>query len=273
MTTPCLYSIVRYSPYPETEEFANVGVVICAPKEGYFDFHITKRNDSRVRSFFHDNSIFPAAKDAFHCELVFAKSKAIEVSGAQNLANFFNYFTAKKESIFHFSPVRVVLTENPQKELKRIYNQYINHSDYTKTRREEILAKALKLSIERLDGMKNVFKSQKINGDLAKFSMPLVAKNNNTITRAIKPLAFENTDPGKMMEHGDAWVMRIKRATEEHLLSPKNVLFTIEEPDDASSSQMKVIMSIKKSMAAIGVNHLPADDMKSALDFAGERII
>ncbi|MDE1188453.1 MAG: DUF3037 domain-containing protein, partial [Pantoea sp.] len=28
MTTPCLYSIVRFSPYPETEEFANVGVVV-----------------------------------------------------------------------------------------------------------------------------------------------------------------------------------------------------------------------------------------------------
>ncbi|WP_165738082.1 DUF3037 domain-containing protein, partial [Enterobacter hormaechei] len=26
MTTPCLYSIVRYAPYAETEEFANVGV-------------------------------------------------------------------------------------------------------------------------------------------------------------------------------------------------------------------------------------------------------
>lgn len=33
MTTPCLYSIVRYAPYAETEEFANIGVLLCAPKE------------------------------------------------------------------------------------------------------------------------------------------------------------------------------------------------------------------------------------------------
>ncbi len=48
MTTPCLYSIVRYAPYAETEEFANIGVLLCAPKENYFDFQLTKRIDSRV---------------------------------------------------------------------------------------------------------------------------------------------------------------------------------------------------------------------------------
>ncbi|XLF30659.1 DUF3037 domain-containing protein [Klebsiella pneumoniae] len=35
MSTPCLYSIVRYAPYAETEEFANIGVVMCAPKENF----------------------------------------------------------------------------------------------------------------------------------------------------------------------------------------------------------------------------------------------
>lgn len=51
MTTPCLYSIVRYAPYAETEEFANIGVLLCAPKENYFDFQLTKRNDSRKEFF------------------------------------------------------------------------------------------------------------------------------------------------------------------------------------------------------------------------------
>ncbi|MEI6957517.1 DUF3037 domain-containing protein, partial [Klebsiella pneumoniae] len=72
MSTPCLYSIVRYAPYAETEEFANIGVVMCAPKENFFDFQITKRNDSRVRSFFHDDCIFPIAKDTIQRELQFA---------------------------------------------------------------------------------------------------------------------------------------------------------------------------------------------------------
>lgn len=268
MTTPCLYSIVRFSPYPETEEFANVGVVVCAPKEKYFDFQITKRNDSRVRNFFHDDCIFPIAKDAINQELRIAKTKSTEVVGAQPLAQFFNYFTAKRESIFHFSPVRVVMTSNPKAEMERIYNKYVNHADYSKTRREEVLAKELKNSIERIDGLKNVFKSQTINGYFAKFSMPLVAKRNEIITRAIKPLAFEQTEPGKMMEHGDTWIMRVTRAAEENLLDLENVLFTIEEPENPSSGQIKVLDSIKRTMDSKKIYHLPSNDEDMAVKFA-----
>ncbi len=119
MTTTCLYSIVRYAPYAETEEFASIGVVMCAPKESFFDFQLTKRNDSRVRNFFHDDSIFPMAKDAIQRELQFAKAQASQIIAPQQLAQFFRYFTTKKESIFQFSTVRVVLSPNPGAELGR----------------------------------------------------------------------------------------------------------------------------------------------------------
>ena len=59
MTTPCLYSIVRYAPYAETEEFANIGVVLCAPKLGQFHFQLTQSNNARVKNFFQDDVIFP----------------------------------------------------------------------------------------------------------------------------------------------------------------------------------------------------------------------
>lgn len=34
MKYSCLYSIVRFAPYAETEEFANVGIVLTAPAYG-----------------------------------------------------------------------------------------------------------------------------------------------------------------------------------------------------------------------------------------------
>lgn len=138
MTTPCLYSIVRFSPYPETEEFVNVGVVVCAPKKKFFDFQITQRNDFRVCDFFHDDCIFPIAVDTFCQELIFAKAKSSEVVGVQPLAQFFNYFTAKRESILHFSPARVVMTSNPKAEMEKIYNKYVNHSDYPPKKRHSL---------------------------------------------------------------------------------------------------------------------------------------
>jgi hypothetical protein len=138
MTTPCLYSIVRFSPYPETEEFANVGVVVCAPKEKFFDFQMTQRDDFRVCNFFHDNCIFPVALDTFCQELSFAKGKSSKVVGVLSLAQFFNYFTAKRESILHFSPARVVMASNPKAEMEKIYNKYVNHCYYNKRSKETL---------------------------------------------------------------------------------------------------------------------------------------
>ena len=39
----CHYAIIRFLPYPETQEFANVGVVLACPESGYFGFKLEKR--------------------------------------------------------------------------------------------------------------------------------------------------------------------------------------------------------------------------------------
>ena len=273
MTTPCLYSIVRYAPYAETEEFANIGVVICAPKEHFFDFLITKRNDSRVKSFFHDDCIFPVAKDTIQRELQFAKAQASQISGHQQLAQFFRYFTAKKESIFQFSSTRVILSTNPKDELTRIYNKYVNHSEYTKERREDVLARELKRSIDRIDGLKNAFKPESIDGFYSKFTMPLVAKKREEIQCAIKPLAFSQTEPGKMMEHSDTWVMRVTRAAEENLLAIEDILFTIEVPESPTPGQSKVIDTIKRTMDSRKINHIPASNHEDTIAFAKKLLL
>lgn len=273
MTTPCLYSIVRYAPYADTEEFANVGVVICAPKERYFDFRITKRNDSRVKNFFHDDCIFPVAKDAFNRELTLAKYHASNIFSDKELAQFFRYFTAKKESIFHFSTTRVRMTHDPKQELDSLYSHYVNHVNYTKERREEVLATELKRSIERIDGLKNAFRNDSIEGLFTKFTMPLVAKRAGIIKKAIKPLSFSQSEPGKMTEHCDLWVNRIKRAAEEELLNIDDVLFTVEGPKNATPSQLKALDFIYKTMDKNEINHWPVSDSEQTIKFAKEVLI
>ncbi|MGP0870965.1 DUF3037 domain-containing protein [Serratia sp. CY81684] len=270
MTTPCLYSIVRYAPYAETEEFANVGVVLCAPKAGFFDFKITKRNDARVKCFFHDDKIFPIAKTAIGTELKIAKYKLNQFThfGDKDFANFFRNLTARKESIFHFSQTRVVLSQDPATELVRIYDKYVNHSTYTEERREDVLAKELKCAFDRVSELRNAFKPTSIKGNLSKFTMPLVAKVEGQVKCAIKPLAFTQDEPGKMMEHGDAWIMRITRASEEGLLSADDVLFTLDEPMCVTARQKKALDNIKRAMDLKGINHIDASDKADTINFA-----
>ncbi|WP_423957675.1 hypothetical protein [Citrobacter freundii] len=131
-----------------------------------------------------------------------------------------------------------------------------------------MLARELKRSIDRIDGLRNIFKQESIDGFYAKFSMPLVAKRQNEIQCAIKPIAFTQTEPGKMMEHSDTWVMRITRAAEENLLKIEDILFTIEVPESPTTGQKKVIDTIKKTMDAKKINHIPASNHKDTIEFA-----
>ena len=44
--------VVRFLPYPETEEFVNIGVVMACPETGTFDFRIETRRRERITGFF-----------------------------------------------------------------------------------------------------------------------------------------------------------------------------------------------------------------------------
>ncbi|MBH0124912.1 DUF3037 domain-containing protein [Enterobacter sp. ESY66] len=268
MTTPCLYSIVRYAPFAETEEFANIGVVLCAPQKNIFLFRLTQSNDARVTSFFKDDTIFPLAKDAVARELAFAQEHTKNVKTADDIANFFSYLTAKRESIFHFSSTRVILAENPEKELHRIYEKFVNHTDYNKERREEILARELKGRLNSYAELKNIFRKETFGGDLIRFSMPFVAKQDAEVLCAIKPLAFVQKEPGKMMEHCDSWVAKIKRAADEQLLNLTSVLFTIDGHKSPTSSEAKAMDEIRRTFDRNQLTHFRHNDEKSIIEFA-----
>nr|WP_314590035.1 DUF3037 domain-containing protein [uncultured Serratia sp.] len=272
MTTPCLYSIVRYAPYAETEEFANIGVVLCAPKKLAFHFRLTQSNDARVSAFFRDDTIFPLAKDAVARELKFAQEHTKNINNAEDIAQFFSYLTTKKESIFHFSSTRVVLAESPERELNKIYEKFINHTDYNKERREDILARELKSRLNSYAELKNIFRKETFGGDLTRFAMPFVAKQDDDVLCAIKPLAFVQSEPGKMMEHCDSWVARVTRAANENLLNLASVLFTIDGHRNPSLQEAKALDEIRRTFDKNNINHFKHDDEKSIIDFAKQAL-
>lgn len=50
----CQYAIVRFAPYVETGEFANVGVLMVAPRQPYFGFKLETRRHGRITRFFEE---------------------------------------------------------------------------------------------------------------------------------------------------------------------------------------------------------------------------
>lgn len=272
MTTPCLYSIIRYAPYAETEEFANIGVVLCAPKLGQFHYQLTQSNNARVKNFFQDEIIFPHAKDAIAREMQFAQEQSYKFYSPEKLANFFNYLIGKKESIVHFSPARVVMAESPQELTFELFNKFVNHSEVTKESREAILTRELKNRFSHYSDLKNAFRKEMLGGELTRFSIPFVARQDGEILCAIKPLAFTQDKPEKMMEHCDSWTAKVLRAASEKILSLSNVLFTIDPPFQPTDLEVKAMREIRKTFDEKGIHHIEHKDEKSIITFARQAI-
>ncbi|NKG30391.1 DUF3037 domain-containing protein [Erwinia rhapontici] len=272
MTTPCLYSIVRYAPYAETEEFANVGVVLCAPKMNKFCFYLTNSNNNRVKNFFKDDTIFPFAKDAIARELKFAQDQAAGIIAPDKLANFFNYLIAKKESVINFSSARVIMATDPDATAINIFNKFVNHSDVTKESREIILTRELRNRLSYYSDLKHVLKKETLGGELTRFSIPFVAKKDGQVICAIKPLAFTQDKPEKMMEHCDSWAAKVLRAASEQVLNLSNVLFTIDPPYRPNSLETKAIQEIRRTFTSLGINHVEHEDENSIVKFARQSL-
>ena len=48
----CNYAVLRFLPYPETQEFVNIGVVLMCPELRWFDYRTETRRRDRVTGFF-----------------------------------------------------------------------------------------------------------------------------------------------------------------------------------------------------------------------------
>ncbi len=90
MKTLYQYAIVRFLPFAETGEFANIGIVLCAPDDGVFDFQLIAAPSVRIQQFFPqlDNTLLPNAVALLTNELTRIQQLAEQQSSTQLLATF-----------------------------------------------------------------------------------------------------------------------------------------------------------------------------------------
>ncbi len=70
MRYACIYySIVRFAPFAETEEFANVGIVLSAPAIKRMEYRLASEHLERVNRFFDFAAVFAKALEMAKNEL------------------------------------------------------------------------------------------------------------------------------------------------------------------------------------------------------------
>lgn len=126
MKYACQYAIARFLPYAETDEFVNVGIVLTCPQTGYFDFKLAT-DPGRINTFFAgiDTEIFQNVCLSFSKELSRIRTMLTPPTDLALAKHMFAEVIRPRESIMRFSPMRVVLTDDPVTELNGLFEHYI----------------------------------------------------------------------------------------------------------------------------------------------------
>lgn len=242
---PCLYSIVRFCPLVETEEFANVGIILVAPEHGIFEFKLMTKKHARVTHFFDqlESRVFKNAISNLKGELERIRDVLGLTDDAQALVNpdfaraMFHELIRPREIVIKFSNPRGVLAVDPKKHVDELYGHYVERDFVTPEYREQVLERTLRTWLVEA-GQAGRFERLEIGNDDYHATFPFVEERGGQCLMAMKPLNLAQDEPNKIMDHGGTWVWRIAQLKRMKFL-PNQVLMTVEGPGEGATSARK----------------------------------
>lgn len=268
----CQYAIVRFLPYAETGEFANVGVVLACPAVGYLGARLmaTKRT-GRIGAFFDqlDKRIYREALGYFDDELnrvramVHAKP---EGDRERIVLQMFAGLTRPRESLLRFSDTRAVLADDTVEMLDKLFARFVERDFADKSYHDKILERGVRQILSRAH-VREYFKPDVIGNDDLHVQVPFVHRQDDHVTLAIKPLDLAKDDPNQVFDRGGHWVDRVRRL-DKHDLLPEEMLFAVKAPDPANTRARLAVDEIIEDLRLAGVQVAAADDADAITRFA-----
>lgn len=270
----CQYALLRFRPFVETGEFANVGIVMMAPEARFFGFRLLKRY-GRITQFFHqlDRKVYLEGRELFKEELdrfsgelrrlaLDGRKTQPEISLARNL---FTELVRPREAMLQFAEQRVVLADNPKEKLVQLFDHYIERNFVTKEYQERLLESTVRKLLFR-GQMGNQYRPEKIGTPDFTVNFPFVLMADGKAQRIIKPLYLAQGDTTKILNHGGQWVDKVRRLRKRNAL-PKDVLFPVTAPQ-TDTKAYDAFMEIRDDLVTIDVQVVPANDESGILKFA-----
>ena len=270
-TFACQYAIVRFLPYRETGEFANVGIVMLCPETGYFDFKLLARG-RRITEFFKpmDAGIYSAVAKHFKLELLRIRNMLVHQQVQMNVdfaRNLFGELTRQRETMLRFDDVRVVLADDPALKLDELFGHYVHKTFATKELHEKLLERNVrKILVDAKLGEQ--YRDETLgDADTYHVHMPFVHREDGYAKKAIKPLHLAHDDPTKIYEHGWAWLGKVEKLRALKLL-PEQVMFPVRGPAEEDGRHFEMYQEIIQKMAANDVLVVPEQETQKLLEFA-----
>lgn len=275
MKTACHYAIVRFMPFVETGEFANVGVVLFAPNARYFGFKLLGNRYARVTHFFEqmDAKVFRAAMHTCKEELVRIdrmlkqmgtdlRFKTLDREGTLAL---WNEVIKPRETMLQFGESRLVLADDAQAKVRELFEYYVERNFVTPERQEELLERGVRGWLREARLLEQ-FHVGVVGNEEYHARFPFVAGPEDHPERVIKPLNLGYDDAARIIDHGGQWIVRVNALKKRQLL-PAKVLFAVNGPDDFTA-RGKAKREVVDELTDTGVIVVPYGQAQSIIEFA-----
>lgn len=276
----CHYSVVRFAPYPETDEFVNVGVVLACPTTGYLDFkRASLHRRGRVGRFFPelDTNIYSAAMYAWADSLkafrhALTDGQILNDCERQRQREVFKTLVRPRESILYYSEIRVILSDDPAATLDEVFGAYVerrfaNAPEY----QEKVMCRRLEAVLREADVLRRFIVDDKVGNDDYHVRFPFVKRVSADAPplQAIKALHLDRKNSTDILRHADDW-RNVVRRLNAYGTAPAELLFVLQGPRVGEASHLRAFDQVRRDLDHDGIPHVAADATPDILAFAGK---
>ena len=275
----CNYAVLRFQPYPETGEFVNLGVAVQCPETGLLEVLVEQRKQRRVTDFFPelDKAQFRATREAVEAEFERIKHLATQEKDRELVRRVFQEMVRKRESIFRFGEVRTILTNDPAELTKLLFERYVlRNFAKQKEYQETVMAKRYLKVLRELRPECPYQGQYIIRGGLYHVRVPIHSaqmKQLDALTpvpaRVIKPLDLDKDDPTAIIDHGDAWMTRLRRL-QDMKLRPERFIFAVNRPGRGNAGLKDAFEEVVTGLHQAGGIVVNADDTERLVKVAAD---
>ena len=268
----CQYAIIRFLPYAETGEFANVGIILACPETGFIDARLmpTKKT-GRITGFFEqlDKQIYRDTLNYLDDELQRVRQVVRDTrhrAGGALVKQMFAGLTRPREALLRFSETRVVLAEDPAVTMDKLFARFVERDFANKLYHDKLLERGVRQVLVRAN-LREYFKSAEIGSESLHIQVPFVHMREGRPTHAIKPLDLGRDEANQVYEHGGHWLERVRRL-DKHELLPDAMLFAVNVPGAENTAVRRAADEIVCDLREAGVIVAEAADATAIVRFA-----
>jgi hypothetical protein len=270
----CRYAVLQFVPYMETGEFANVGVVLVCPQTGYFGFQLQTRKHKRITDFFDElpKQVYQRSVQIMLGELKRTAEQAEKVAQAaiadraEYLRLLFDALIHPRETLMRFSQSRVVMADDPEAEVLKQFDHYVDRAFVTPEYVEQGIERRVKALLERLE-LPRPFKADRVGDDEVYARFPLVQKRGGEVAKIIKPFNLSQSETMGIYDHGAVWLDKVRRLRDRNLL-PADVMFAVAGPPATDTKRFAAFLEICRSLEAQDVLPVDAEKTSQIAEFA-----